>query len=175
MSTQLAGFHLDENETQQLVLRARVEDFLYHEAALLDAWQLDEWLALFTEDAHYVVPPTDQPERDPHDTLSLIDDDYLRLSWRVKRLNSRRAHREFPWSRTRRFVTNVRITRTSRDDIDAEAAVLLYRFRRSYADPFIGHYRHTLVPDGSSFKIRYRRAELDQESLTPNGSVSMIL
>ena len=31
--------------------RAEVEDFLYHEAALLDEWRLDEWLALLTDDA----------------------------------------------------------------------------------------------------------------------------
>ena len=41
---------------QSVVTRAEVEDFLYHEAALLDGWQLDEWLALLTEDARYEVP-----------------------------------------------------------------------------------------------------------------------
>lgn len=29
---------------------------------------------------------------------------------RVERLNSRKAHREFPWSRTRRLVGSVRVT-----------------------------------------------------------------
>jgi p-cumate 2,3-dioxygenase beta subunit len=45
-------------------LRQEVEDFLFREAELLDNWQLDEWLALFTEDARYVVPATDYPEGD---------------------------------------------------------------------------------------------------------------
>ena len=44
------------------VTRAEVEDFLYHEAALLDDWRLDEWLGLLTDDAAYYVPPNDKPE-----------------------------------------------------------------------------------------------------------------
>ena len=42
-----------------LMLRLRVEDLLYREADLLDAWKLDEWLTLYTDDAHYYVPPSD--------------------------------------------------------------------------------------------------------------------
>src|ERR1700733_8369321 len=101
-------------ETSQIVpplvsLRERVEDFLYAEAALLDSWNLDEWIALFTEDAAYVVPSMDV-QGAPTETLALISDDMARLRGRVRRLKSRRAHREFPWSRTRRLVTNVRVT-----------------------------------------------------------------
>ena len=31
----------------------KIEEFLYHEAHLLDTQRLEEWLALFTEDATY--------------------------------------------------------------------------------------------------------------------------
>ena len=34
-----------------VVTRAQVEDFLYHEAALLDEWRLNEWEALLADDA----------------------------------------------------------------------------------------------------------------------------
>ena len=37
--------------------RGEAEDFLYREAALLDAWKLDEWLALLTEDARLDIFP----------------------------------------------------------------------------------------------------------------------
>ncbi|MFD2580187.1 hypothetical protein ACFSTD_19700 [Novosphingobium colocasiae] len=40
-----------------LTLRLKVEDLLFLEADLLDRWMLKEWLALFTEDAWYHVPP----------------------------------------------------------------------------------------------------------------------
>jgi p-cumate 2,3-dioxygenase beta subunit len=38
------------------VTRAEVEDFLYYEAELLDAWRLDDWLGLLTDDASYYIP-----------------------------------------------------------------------------------------------------------------------
>jgi len=41
-----------------LLLEREVENFLVREAALLDEWRLDDWLALFTEDARYLVPAT---------------------------------------------------------------------------------------------------------------------
>src|ERR1043166_591701 len=86
-----------------LLLQREVEDFIVHEAAMLDEWRLNDWLELFTEDARYVVPATDAPAADPKETLAIINDDMARLRGRVERLKRRHAHREFPWSRTRRL------------------------------------------------------------------------
>jgi len=36
--------------------RSEIEQFLYHEAWLLDHGRLDEWLGLFTDDAMYWIP-----------------------------------------------------------------------------------------------------------------------
>ena len=44
------------------VTRQEVEDLLYHEAALIDAWRMDEWVELWTEDAQYIVPTNDNPD-----------------------------------------------------------------------------------------------------------------
>src|SRR6185369_9271626 len=89
--------------------RTEVEEFLYHEAALLDEWRLDEWLQLLTDDARYHVPSNDAREGDPAETLFTIADDMHRLRGRVRRLQDPNAHAEFPHSRTRRLITNVRI------------------------------------------------------------------
>ena len=121
---------------ERLALRLEVEEFLVEEAAILDEWRLDDWLALFTEDATYVVPSTDVPDGDPSRDLTLIDDDHLRLTWRVNRLKSRHAHREFPWSRTRRLVTNVRVLRAEGDELDVTASILVHRFRHGHAETF---------------------------------------
>jgi p-cumate 2,3-dioxygenase beta subunit len=158
----------------RLLLRLEVEEFLIEEAAILDEWRLDDWLALFTDDARYVVPSTDLPDGDPTHDLTLIDDDHLRLTWRVNRLKSRHAHREFPWSRTRRLVTNVRVLRVDGDVIDVTASVLVHRFRHGHADTFVGRYLTTLVRSEQGFRIRHRRAELDMERLSPNGALSMV-
>lgn len=61
------------------VCRQQVEAFLYAEAALLDAWALDQWLLLFDEDAKYEVSCPDAPDGDPTRDLMLIDDNYIRL------------------------------------------------------------------------------------------------
>ena len=160
---------------ENLLLRLGVEHFLFEEAAHLDNWRLDEWLALFTEDARYVVPATDLPNGDPRRDLMLIDDDTKRLRGRVARLKSRYAHREYPSSRTRRLISNVRVSGATAEAVEVRASFIVYRFRNGNADPFIGQYRYTLVPAEGSFKIKARRAELDLETLSPNGAVSMIL
>ena len=77
---------------ERLLMRLEVEDFLFEEAAILDDWRLDDWLALFTEDCRYVVPTTDKPDGNPATDLTLVDDDHERLYWRVNRLKSRHAH-----------------------------------------------------------------------------------
>ncbi|MCY3688582.1 MAG: aromatic-ring-hydroxylating dioxygenase subunit beta [Gammaproteobacteria bacterium] len=155
-------------------LRERVEEFLFREAALLDDWKLDEWVNLFTDDARYVVPSTDMPEGDPGRDLVLIDDDIVRLRARASRLNSRFAHRENPRSRTRRFVSNVRVEETGDGQLSVSANVLVYRFRSAEGAPFVGAIDYILRRDGADFKIVHRRAVLDLEDLSRHGAVSII-
>jgi p-cumate 2,3-dioxygenase beta subunit len=152
-----------------------IEAFLYDEAALLDTWNLDAWIALFTEDAQYIVPTTDLPDGDPRRDLVFIDDDFIRLQGRVQRLKSRHAHREYPSSRTRHFVSNTRITGTNGDEISVEASFIVYRFRDGSNEPFVGQYRYRLRRVDGALKICYRRATLDNENLRGQGAVSIII
>ncbi|SRR5579875_279548 len=156
-------------------LEREVERFLVNEAALLDEWQLTEWLKLFTPDARYWVPTTDLPEGNAGEVLGLIDDDYTRLQARVERLLSRHAHREFPWSRTRRFVTNVRASENGNGEVQAKASFLVYRIRNRHVDPYIGHYEYVLRRVDGELKIQRRAAILDLEALDPHATVSFIL
>ncbi|HJY77534.1 MAG TPA: aromatic-ring-hydroxylating dioxygenase subunit beta [Burkholderiales bacterium] len=156
------------------VTRSQVEDFLYEEAALLDAWKLDEWLALLTEDAYYRVPSNDRPESDPRGTLFTIADDIARIRSRITRLKDRNAHAEFPPSRTRRIVTNVRIT--SQDPLRAEANFVVYRYRSNEdLRQYVGHYRYLLRREGGKLRIAGREAILDAMELASLGAVSFIL
>jgi p-cumate 2,3-dioxygenase beta subunit len=155
-------------------VREMVEDFLFQEAALLDQWRLDEWLTLFSPDARYLVPTTDLPDGDPKKDLVFIDDDLVRLRARVERLKSRHGHREYPSSRTRRFITNVRINITE-DGMVVTSSFLIYRFRMGEASPYVGWYEHRLKPVDGELKIQHRKAVLDMEALTEHGAVSIIL
>ena len=89
------------------VTRQEVEDLLYHEAALIDAWRMDEWVELWTEDAQYIVPTNDNPDADPERDLMYVNHDLRLLKGLVVRLNSVHAHREYPWSHTRHVVAGV--------------------------------------------------------------------
>jgi p-cumate 2,3-dioxygenase subunit beta len=160
--------------TDSLRTRMEVEDFLFREAALLDDWRLDDWVELFTDDAHYIVPSTDTPQGTEGDSLVLLTDDVFRIRARVTRLNSRRAHREFPWSRTRRIISNVRVVEDRGEEVDIAANFAVYRVRKD-VNVYIGQYFYTLVRAGDSFLIRKRRAELDLETLRPHGTLSIIL
>jgi p-cumate 2,3-dioxygenase beta subunit len=159
-----------------VVTRAEVEDFLYHEAALLDDWKLDEWQALLTDDATYYVPPNDQLEGSHRNTLFLVADDRERIRQRVIRINDPNCHAEFPKSRTRRMISNVRILAVEGDLITVAANFVCYRFRRyERIREYVGGYRHVLRRVGDSFRIKERRVFIDAHELGNLGSVSFIL
>lgn len=151
-----------------------VEDFLFHEAALLDAWKLEEWAQLFADDGVYLVPPTDAPEADPARTLFLIHDDRFRLGERARRLMKTRAHAEYPHSRTQHTISNVRCTNGG-GAVNAECHFIVYRSRREIQDVFPGVARYTLVRANESFRIREKRAMLTIDALRPQGKLSIIL
>jgi p-cumate 2,3-dioxygenase subunit beta len=158
------------------VSRAEVEDLLYHEAELLDAWKLDDWLELLTGDATYYVPPNDKPDSDHRFTLFTIADDMVRLRERIIRLKDPNCHAEYPPSRTRRLITNVRVIGIEGDTILAAANFSIHRYRRGGAhQEFVGRYRYRLRRQGGLLKIAERRAVLDAEELGGLGSVSFIL
>jgi p-cumate 2,3-dioxygenase beta subunit len=158
------------------VTRQQVEEFLYEEAALLDAWRLDDWLMLLTDDAVYNVPSNDRPDADPRDTLFIIADDIRRIRARVTRLKDKSAHAEYPPSRTRRMISNVRITGRNGSALKVEANFSVHRFRRNEGiRAFVGHYRYELRVDGGRLRIAKREAVIDSMELGSLASVSFIL
>jgi p-cumate 2,3-dioxygenase beta subunit len=123
------------------VTRAEVEDLLYQEAFLLDEWRMEEWLALWEEDAEYVLPTNDNPQADPDTDLMYINHDYRLLKGLVVRLMSVHAHREYPWSKTRHIVANVRVLGEDDErDVHGDAAFMVWRFRMKDRDCYVGKY-----------------------------------
>jgi p-cumate 2,3-dioxygenase subunit beta len=158
------------------VTRTEVEDFLYAEAALLDGWQLNEWLALFDEErGGYYMPSTDAPTSVPGTALYLIADDITRLRSRVAQLLSGLTWAENPKSRTRHMVANVRIVGAEGDAVLVNANFVVYRLRFENVDTYIGEYHYKLLPHDGSFKILNRLVVLDLEALRPHGKVSFIV
>ena len=155
--------------------RADVEDFLYLEAELLDDWELDTWLTLYTDDARYVIPCTDDRDGDPSKSLVLVDDNRLRMQARVERLNSRKAHREYPHSNLRHLVTNVRLDAPDGDVLPVRASFAVFRFRNGKETTYVGRYRYLLTVVDGQVRIRSKRVELDMTALRPASDVAVIL
>ena len=86
-----------------------MEDLLYHEAYLLDEWRMEEWLELLVAGGRVRHSDERQPDADPDNDLMYVNHDYRLLTGLVVRFISVRAHREYPWSKTRHLVSNVRV------------------------------------------------------------------
>jgi len=156
-------------------LRA-VEQFLYADAELLDQWRLHEWLATFRSDARYLVPSTDLPDGDPAQDLFLVQDDRFLLEQRVNSLLTRAAHAEYPHSRTRRMITNIRVVDEGDDQLRVTANFTIFRIRSGVLDTYVGQYRHLLVRDSEhGYVFVERRSVLDLAALRPQGKVSILL
>ncbi|MBY8824329.1 aromatic-ring-hydroxylating dioxygenase subunit beta [Sphingomonas colocasiae] len=161
---------------QQLLSRAECEDLLYHEAALLDDWQLDEWFALFAPGATYDVPQAGAADDiSSAEALFYIADDYDRLRYRVERLKSPMAHSEWPRSDTARIIGNVRVLGVNEAGVQVRCTYVCYRSKNNVTDTFIGHCLYTLIGEPGAIRIASKRVMLDVNSLRPQGRVSIIL
>lgn len=127
--------------------RAQAESWLYHEAQLIDEYRLNDWLALFSEDALYWLPidETAQPGR----TVALICDNSLRRRERVYRLLETGAHAQEPVSRTLHMVANVQVEQPHVDDIIVRSNQIIYEIRAGAAD-----YRQLGLGEQRSFAAR---------------------
>ena len=158
------------------VKRAEVEDFFFHEAALLDEWRLKEWEALLADDATYFIPPNDDLEGGHRGTLYIISDDRERIRQRIIRVLDPNCHAEAPKSRTQRIIGNVRILSQDGDEIVVAANYICYRYRRyERVGQYVGSYTYKLVRNGDSFLIREKKIIIQANELGQLGSVSIIL
>jgi 3-phenylpropionate/cinnamic acid dioxygenase small subunit len=143
---------------QALDLR-RCEQFLLHEARLLDEGKFDEWLALFTPEAFYWVP-SEPDQADPIETVSLIYDDRRLLETRVRRLASPRMYSQEPRSRTSRIVTNVSIEQADAGSTLVRSKFVMIEYRREQQRLFGGTVRHRLVWVDGRIQIASKRVDL---------------
>jgi 3-phenylpropionate/cinnamic acid dioxygenase small subunit len=130
------------------------EQFLFHEAHLLDTQRFEEWLALFTEDATYWVP-LEQNQKDPHQTSSLIYDDRTLLELRVKQFRHPRAHARAPLARTVHQVGNIVV-----DDLTTRSTQTVIEFRNEKQRLWAGLVEHQLRRERDSYRIARKRIDL---------------
>ena len=134
----------------RVLTRQDAEDFLYREAALLDEGRLDEWLALFTDDARYRLPIASGDDAlEP----ALVDDDRERLAERVFRLTSTQAHAQLPPSQTVHDVHNVRVEALSEDQVLLRCNLTVHEVRVGGPEQ-VGLGRLRVLPGRATYVLR---------------------
>ena len=135
------------------------EQFLFHEARLLDTQRFEEWLALFTEDATYWVP-LEHGQKDPYETSSIIHDDRTLLELRVKQIRHPRAHARQPLARTVHQVGNVTVLSDSAQEVRVASTLTLVEFRNEKQRVYGALVEHRLRRNGDTFAISHKRVDL---------------
>ncbi len=116
-----------------------LEAFIYKEAELLDNHQYDQWLELWDEQATYRMPvrvthTKRQQDQEFQEDFGHFDETKEMLGMRINRLKTSTAWAEDPPSRTRHFVTNLRINSLNNDQYELKTNLMLYRNRSDAAD-----------------------------------------
>jgi 3-phenylpropionate/cinnamic acid dioxygenase small subunit len=135
-----------------------VERFLFHEARLMDAHRLDEWLALWDDDATYWVPCNDD-DIDPARSVSVIYDRRGQLRNRIQRIKETLWLKEQA-PRLRRIVGNIEIEAADGDEILVGSNFILAELHRHHQTLWAGNSIHKLVPHGDKFRIKYKKVVL---------------
>ena len=135
------------------------EQFLFHEARLLDSQRYEEWLELFTEDATYWVP-LEQGQKDPFETSSIIHDDRTLLGLRVKQLRHPRAHARMPLARTVHQVANVLVEKASPEEVLVSSTLSVIEFRSEKQRLYGALVEHRLRRNSDAFRIAHKRVDL---------------
>ena len=135
------------------------EDFLYHEARLLDSGRFEEWLELFAEDATYWVP-LERGQKDPYQTSSIIHDDRTLLGLRVRQLRHPRAHARVPLARTVHQVGNVMVLSEDAGELRVASTLTVVEFRNEKQRLFGALVEHQLRRNKDTFRIAHKRVDL---------------
>lgn len=150
------------NLNQALELRHRVEQFLFHEARLLDDNQWEHWLELFEPQGMYWVPRT-RGQTDTRGHISLFWEDAMLRNVRVRRLRNPRNWSQQPPTRSVRIIGNVSLSGGADDALTVRSSFHMLDFRAEDQRAFGGWYTHTLKPDplaDGGFSIRMKRVDL---------------
>jgi 3-phenylpropionate/cinnamic acid dioxygenase small subunit len=164
---------------EDVLLQYEIEQFLYHEAAMLDARRFEDWFALLADDLEYWMPVRSTRSLNDMDSEfaklgegAYFDDDKEFMAQRVRKLFTGFAWAEDPPSRTRHLVNNVRILEKTQGadlEVKIECNFIVYRSRlASDEDLWAGRREDCLRKRGAdgAWLISKRHIFLDQVSLS---------
>jgi len=141
--------------------RAPFEDFIVHEARLLDDRRFREWMGLFADDGTYWVPAVPN-QKSPFDQASLFYDDRDLMKTRIDRLEHPRIHVQTPPSRTAHVIGNVVVEEAdeAKKEYVVSSTVIMVESREDWQRVFAGRQYHRLRREDDGFRIVQKRVEL---------------
>ena len=163
----------------RLLLKNEIEEFLYHEAELMDERRFSEWLDLLSDDLRYWMPMRrnvkfGELEREftrEGEDINWFDEGKSTLERRVHQIQTGVHWAEEPLSRICHIISNVQLLDVSPSaEAPAEVAVkcrfYVYRNRvETETDHLIGKREDLLRQENGGWKIAQRKIILDQNVL----------
>jgi len=141
--------------------RSEIEEFLIHEARLLDERRFRDWMGLFADDGTYWVPAMPDQES-PFNQASLFYDDRDLMRTRIERLEHPRIHVQTPPSRTAHLVGNALIESINETGHECVvgSTVIMVEYRDEQQRIFAGRQHHRLRREGDALRIVEKRVDL---------------
>ncbi len=130
------------DQITHFLLKQEIEDFLYHEADLLDERRYDDWLALLADDVRYWMPmrrnvKVDDREREftrEGRDISWFDEGKETLTRRVRQIQTGIHWAEEPVSRISHLISNIQLLEAKPSaaepvEVSVKCRFLVYRNR----------------------------------------------
>ena len=165
----------EQSVLERLLLREEIEQFYYHEAALLDNREFDQWIDLMADDIHYHMPirrnvkfgEQFRENTSSQNEISWFDEGKRTLAGRVRQINTGIHWCEEPFSRIRHIITNVRVVDSKDDEIIAHSNFFVWQNRlQDEVNLFVGAREDVLRRDlDTRWKVAKRLILLDQNVL----------
>jgi 3-phenylpropionate/cinnamic acid dioxygenase small subunit len=137
-----------------------VEQFLYHQADLLDRKEWERWIGLFTEDGVYWMPP--EPSYTTWDgTPAIFAEDKNLMRVRMGRVLHPDAWSQRPLWGTNHVVSNVLIEKSlPNGDVIVRSRFHMMELRRDDVRHFAGSYMHELKKTKEGYRIKLQRVDM---------------
>jgi len=163
----------------RLLLKQELEEFLYHEAELLDERRYEDWLELLADDVRYWMPMRRNVKfgelereftREGQD-INWFDEGKETLTRRVQQILTGVHWAEEPLSRLCHMVSNVQLLHVKPSvaepaEVTVKCRFLIYRNRvDTETDLLVGKRQDVLRQVHGHWKIRQRKIVLDQNVL----------
>lgn len=156
-----------------------IQQFLYHEAGLLDRRDYAAWLRVLTEDVRYIV--TAKVSRDAGASeieYAIVDESQTGLNARIAQIsNARLTRAENPPSFTRRLVSNIQASPGERTgEFRVTSSFITYRVRPGAPEGgfYVGERSDLLRKSAQGWRLARRHARLDQ-TMIMDGALSVLL